>query len=85
MELEPLLLRPTEVGKLLGLGRSTVFAMLATGELPVVRLGRSVRVPREALERWIRERTLESHGTGVPIPSQASAEPPSRIPLDRPA
>jgi excisionase family DNA binding protein len=85
LELEPLLLRPTEVGKLLGLGRSKVFAMLATGELPVVRLGRSVRVPREALERWIRERTLESPGTDVPIPSHACDEPPSRIPLDRPA
>jgi hypothetical protein len=53
--------------------------------LPVVRLGRSVRVPREALERWIRERTVESHGTDGPIPSHACDEPPSRIPLDRPA
>ena len=55
--LEPLLLRAGEVAKLLGLGRSTVFAMLAAGELPVVRIGRSVRVPRVALERWVDERT----------------------------
>jgi excisionase family DNA binding protein len=55
--LEPLLLRAGEVAKLLGLGRSTVFALLAAGELPVVRIGRSVRVPRGALERWVDERT----------------------------
>jgi excisionase family DNA binding protein len=55
--MEPLLLRAGEVAKLLGLGRSTVFALLAAGELPVVRIGRSVRVPRAALERWIDERT----------------------------
>ena len=55
--MEPLLLRAGEVAKLLGLGRSTVFAMLAAGELPVVRIGRSARVPRVALERWVDERT----------------------------
>lgn len=53
----PLLLRAGEVATLLGLGRSTVFAMLGAGELPVVRIGRSVRVPRVALERWVDERT----------------------------
>ena len=55
--MEPLLLRAGEVATLLGLGRSTVFALLAAGELPVVRIGRSVRVPRVALERWVDERT----------------------------
>lgn len=55
--MQPLLLRAGEVAKLLGLGRSTVFAMLAAGELPVVRIGRSVRVPSVALERWVDERT----------------------------
>ena len=55
--LVPLLLRASEVASLLGLGRSTVFALLADGELPIVRIGRSVRVPRAALERWIDEQT----------------------------
>jgi len=51
----PLLLRPEEAARLLGLGRTTVFAMLAAGDLPVVRIGRSVRIPRVALEQWIAE------------------------------
>ena len=59
MGLEPLLLKATEAGKLLGLGRSKVFAMVAAGELPSVRIGRSVRIPREALERWVRGQTTE--------------------------
>ncbi len=59
MGLEPLLLKATEAGKLLGLGRSKVFAMVAAGELPVIRIGRSVRIPRQALERWIRDQTIE--------------------------
>src|SRR2546425_7785776 len=49
--MEPLLLKAGDVAKLLGLGRSKVFATLAVGELPVIRIGRSVRVPRAALER----------------------------------
>ena len=59
--MEPLLLRAGEVAKLLGLGRSKVFAMLAAGELPVMRIGRSVRVPRAALEGWVAERTQEAN------------------------
>lgn len=49
----PLLLRAEEAARLLGLGRSTVFALLATGELPSVRVGRSVRVSRTALQHFI--------------------------------
>jgi excisionase family DNA binding protein len=59
--MEPLLLKAGEVAKLLGLGRSKVFAMLAVGELPVIRIGRSVRVPRAALERWIAEHTQHAN------------------------
>ena len=60
--MEPLLLKAGEVVKLLGLGRSKVFAMLAVGELPVIRIGRSVRVPRAALEGWIGEHTQHASG-----------------------
>jgi excisionase family DNA binding protein len=52
-----LLLRPIEVAALLSLSRSKVFEMLASEELPVVRFGRVVRVPREQLDQWIQSRT----------------------------
>jgi excisionase family DNA binding protein len=63
-DMEPLLLKAGEVAKLLGLGRSKVFAMLAVGELPVIRIGRSVRVPHAALEDWIAEHTQHARGQG---------------------
>ena len=57
---EPLLLKVEEAGRLLNLGRTTVFDLIARDQLPgVVRFGRSVRVSREALERWVRERAGE--------------------------
>lgn len=46
----PLLLRVSEASALLGLSRSTVYQLIARGELRVIRIGRSVRVPRQALD-----------------------------------
>lgn len=57
-----MLLDSREVAELLGLGRTKVFQMMARSELPVIRLGRCVRVPRAALEEWVRGRT----GKAVP-------------------
>jgi excisionase family DNA binding protein len=51
------LLRPEDVQKILRVGRSKVYEMIAEGELPILRIGRAVRIPRRELERWIAERT----------------------------
>jgi excisionase family DNA binding protein len=51
------LLRAEEVAKVLGIGRTKVYELMLTGELPVIRIGRLVRVPRAALARWIAERS----------------------------
>jgi len=58
---ESLLLRAEEVARLLGIGRTKVYELIGRGELPVVRIGRLVRVPRAELEQWIRDRVV-----GVP-------------------
>jgi len=51
---EPLLLTASEVGALLGLGRSTVWQHHSAGRLPLpVRIGRAVRWSRRELEDWI--------------------------------
>jgi len=49
----PWLLDSREVSRLLGIGRSKAFQMMLRAELPVVRIGRCVRVPRSALVMWI--------------------------------
>ncbi|MBJ7596544.1 MAG: DNA-binding protein [Candidatus Nephthysia bennettiae] len=51
------LLRPQEVQAILQIGRSKVYEMIGRGQLPVIRIGRVVRVPRRQLELWIAERT----------------------------
>lgn len=50
------LLRIEEAARVLALSRSKLFLMIAAGELPVVRFGRAVRVPRRQLEQWIADR-----------------------------
>ena len=51
--MESLLLRPSEVSVRLGLSRSKVYRMIECGELPSLRMGRAVRVPRKAFEEWL--------------------------------
>ncbi|MCX7626429.1 MAG: helix-turn-helix domain-containing protein [Candidatus Sumerlaeaceae bacterium] len=53
---ESILLRVTEVAHLLGISRAKAYALVASGELPSIRIGRSVRVPRAALGHWIQRR-----------------------------
>lgn len=54
-----LMMRADEVAAALGVGRSKVYEMLASGQLPVVRIGRSLRVPRAALEHWVAAQTQQ--------------------------
>jgi excisionase family DNA binding protein len=56
---EKLLLKPEEVQKVLGLGRTRVYALIASGDLPCVRIGGSVRVPTEGLRTWIEEHQVK--------------------------
>ncbi len=50
---QPWLLDSRGVSRLLGISRTKTFQMMATAELPIVRIGRCVRVPREALLHWV--------------------------------
>ena len=48
-----LLLRPAETALAIGVSRSKAYELIASGEIPSVRMGKSVRVPLEALQKWI--------------------------------
>jgi excisionase family DNA binding protein len=48
-----LLLRVEEAAQSLSIGRSTLWELIRDGEIGVVRIGRSVRIPQADLERWI--------------------------------
>lgn len=50
-----LFLRPVDVAERLSAGKSKIYDMIATGELPSVRIGGMLRVPAAALEKLSRE------------------------------
>jgi excisionase family DNA binding protein len=53
---EKLLMTVHEVAAALGLGRTKVYELIATGQLTAVRVGAAVRVPVEAVRLWVEER-----------------------------
>jgi len=44
-----------EAGKLLGIGRSSAYGVIRRGELPFLKIGRRILVPRSALFRKIED------------------------------
>lgn len=57
--MDKLLLRPTEAAETIGIGRSKVYELLASGELPSIRIGGSVRIPLDRLREWIEHKCAE--------------------------
>ena len=54
------LLRVEEAAERLSLGRSKVYELIRDGRLPVVHIGRSVRVPARAVESFVEKLIAES-------------------------
>lgn len=53
------MLRAQQVANRLNISRGKAYEMMGSGELPVIRIGRSLRVRIESLERWIEEKENE--------------------------
>lgn len=51
----PLLLRVGDAARLLAIGRSKAYRLVGDGTLPAIRVGESIRIPRDALLQWISE------------------------------
>jgi excisionase family DNA binding protein len=63
--MEKLLLRMTEVAELLGVSRSTAYAMASAGELPgVVRIRGGIRVSNEVLKDWLARQQKDEGNNG---------------------
>ena len=52
------LLTPKEAAKVLGIGRGLCYDRVKTGEIPVIKIGRRLLVPRRALEKLLEEPQL---------------------------
>ena len=55
MEGQRLTLTVEETAKLLGIGRQLAYDRVKTGEIPVIKVGRRLLVPRRALERLLED------------------------------
>ena len=51
------LLTVEEMAQILRISRAKAYAMAQSGEVPTVRLGRSVRIRRDRLQAWLDERS----------------------------
>ena len=79
MTVGQMLLRPTEAAAILGIGRTTLYALIRSGALPSVRIGGSRRIPASALDRFVTELTGETDGG----PQAGTAQlPPARPSVD---
>ncbi|GAA3077309.1 helix-turn-helix domain-containing protein [Streptosporangium carneum] len=52
-DLAPVLLRPEKAAELLGIGRTTVYALMRSGALRSVRVGTLRRIPSAALAEFV--------------------------------
>ena len=59
-ERHPEWLKVPEVAEVLRIARSRAYELVGTGEIPSVRIGRSVRVSRKELDRWLEEQRQPS-------------------------
>ena len=57
--MEKMLLRPLEAAHTLDIGRTKIYELIASGEIPSVKIGRLVRVPVHALQRWVEQQNRD--------------------------
>lgn len=54
------LLTVPEAAKLLRISRNLAYELVARHEIPAIRLGRVIRVPKQGLEEWL-DRQVDGH------------------------
>jgi prophage regulatory protein len=60
--MEKLLIRPKELAEALGIGRTKTYELLASGIIPSVRVGTSIRIPMKELTEWIESQQARPYG-----------------------
>ena len=51
----PMTLRVEDLMPLLGIGRNTAYELIRSGQIRSIRIGRQIRIPREALLEFLRK------------------------------
>ena len=74
----PLLLNAVEAGRLLSISRAKVLDMAARGRLPSIRVGGSIRIPRDRLATWISGNSMDPSAAGSGRRAATRATTPPR-------
>lgn len=59
-----ILLRPTEAAAAMGISRSRMYELMASGAIPAIRIGKSARVPVDALREWVTTQVAATRAGG---------------------
>ena len=51
--MEKILLTIREAGEAIGIGKSKMYELIREGEIPILRIGRAVRIPAADLRLWV--------------------------------
>lgn len=51
---------PPEAAVYIGVSRPTIYNLCSQVGFPAVRIGRSIKIPKAALDRWLDEQAAES-------------------------
>ena len=51
----PMTLRVEELMPILGIGRNTAYELIRSGQIRSIRIGRQIRIPRDALLEFMRK------------------------------
>ena len=51
----PMILRVEDLMSLLGIGRNTAYELIRSGQIRSIRIGRQIRIPRDALLEFLRK------------------------------
>jgi excisionase family DNA binding protein len=55
------LLKVEDAARILGFGRSRTYALVASGVIPSLKVGRSIRISRRQLQRWVEQLPESAH------------------------
>lgn len=58
------MLNPEQAAESLGIGRTTMYALIKTGDIESVKIGRLRRIPQDALESYTQRLIAEQHHHG---------------------
>ncbi len=68
--MEELLLTVSEAGKATKVGRSKAYEFATNGTWPVVRIGRSIRIPADGLRAWVEAQQSDCDQEGRQVQGQ---------------